>query len=492
MKSLQEYLDVLNTFMTGSDDLQPSRRISGVTNDSRKVKKNFLFVAIKGAASDGHNYIDKAIENGATAIVHTQDIASKTSGISYIKVNDAYAAYAFVCECFFDFPARSFDLAGITGTNGKTTTAYILKSMLEKSTFKCGLISTVEYSTGSDIIEGSRTTPEAWELQALFARMKNNSCRNVVMEVSSHGLDQSRTAAARFKAAIFTNLTGDHLDYHNDMENYFNAKKRLFTEFMHPEGKAIINIDDPYSKKLIAFLPPEKVITLGTTPYADCRISPKTATAAGTECGFFFRKKLIYFKSNLIGLHNMYNLASAFLAALSMGVPYEKAVDALSAEYHVPGRLEKYKSPAGAFFFVDYAHTDDALINVLSALKKLATKKIITVFGCGGDRDKTKRPRMGKAAARLSDHVIVTSDNPRTEDPLAIIRDISKGIPSGTPFEIIPDRAEAIKKAVTMAKKDDIVLLAGKGHENYQEINGQHYDFSDSAELQKAFKLLQG
>lgn len=488
MKTLQEYINCLKPFILESSAVKSSIKISGVTNDSRKVSPGFLFVAIKGAASDGHDFIGNAIDKGASVIVYSQDIKERRSGISYIKVSDSYAAYAFACECLFDFPARSFDLAGITGTNGKTTTAYILKAMLEKSIFKCGLISTVEYSTGGDIIEGSRTTPEAWELQALFAKMKSNSCRNVVMEVSSHGLDQHRTATARFKAAVFTNLTGDHLDYHKDMETYFNAKKRLFAELMHNDGKAIINIDDPYSKKLLELLPPEKVITLGTTPYSDCRISPSTASADGTACSISFRRKMIYFKSNLIGIHNMYNLTSAFLAALSLGVPEAKAVESLSAEYHVPGRLEKYKSPEGAFFFVDYAHTDDALTNVLNALKKLATQKIITVFGCGGDRDKTKRPRMGLAAAKLSNHLIVTSDNPRTEDPLAIIRDISKGIPSGTSFEIIPDRAEAIKKAVAMAKKDDLVLLAGKGHENYQEINGHHFDFSDSEELRKAFE----
>ena len=487
MKTLQEYIDCLKPFIVECSDTKTSRKISGVTNDSRKARPDSLFVAIKGAASDGHNFIDDAIGRGAAAVIHSQNIAAPRSGVSYIKVNDSYAAYAFACECLFDFPSRSFDLAGITGTNGKTTTAYILKSMLERSTFKCGLISTVEYSTGSDIIEGSRTTPEAWELQALFARMKNNSCRNVVMEVSSHGLDQSRTASARFKAAVFTNLTGDHLDYHRDMETYFNAKKRLFAEFMHIDGKAIINIDDPYSRRLLELLPAEKIMTLGTTPASDCRIYPRTASASGTDCGILFRGKMIYFKSNLIGMHNMYNLVSAFLAAIAMGVPEKKAEEALSAEYHVPGRLEKYKSPAGAFFFVDYAHTDDALRNVLNALKKLASQRIITVFGCGGDRDKTKRPRMGLAASKLSDHLIVTSDNPRTEDPLAIIRDISKGIPSGTSFEMIPDRAQAIKKAVETAKKDDIVLLAGKGHENYQEINGQHFDFSDSAELLKAF-----
>ncbi|OGV34722.1 MAG: UDP-N-acetylmuramoyl-L-alanyl-D-glutamate--2,6-diaminopimelate ligase [Lentisphaerae bacterium GWF2_45_14] len=488
MKTLQEYLDCLKPLVLEGSSLHLSQKISGVTNDSRKAEPGFLFIAIKGASSDGHNFIGNALTRGAVAVIHSKPLEKYSPCISYLRVNDSYTAYAFASECFFNFPARSFELAGITGTNGKTTTAYILKSMLEKSLFKCGFISTVAYSTGESYIEGSRTTPEAWELQKLFDGMRKNSCQKVVMEVSSHGLDQTRTASARFKAAVFTNLTGDHLDYHRDMENYFNAKKRLFTEFLHDNGKAVINIDDPYSQKIVQLLPPEKVISLGTSSSADCRIFLRSASAAGSDCEFLFREKTIHFRSNLIGIHNMYNLASAFLAAIAMGVPEQKAVDVLEAEHHVPGRLERYESPSGAFFFVDYAHTDDALHNVLSAMRALNPRKIITVFGCGGDRDKTKRPRMGLAAANYSDHLIVTSDNPRNEDPSSILNDIIKGIPPETSFEVIADRAEAIKKAVKMAQKNDVVLVAGKGHESYQEVKGKLFDFSDSAELLKAFK----
>lgn len=485
MNTLSEYIKNLGPLIL-DNSLKGNPVIEGVSNNSLRVKKNYLFIAIPGSKSDGHKFIDNAIKAGACAIIHSKDLQNHQTGISYIKVSNSYHAYAKAVENFFDFPAKSFRLTGITGTNGKTTTAFIIRQILNEHNHKCGLISTVQYSFGDTLVEADRTTPEPFELQELFAGMRKSSCTDVVMETSSHGLDQNRTGSAEFQVAAFTNLTGDHLDYHKTMDNYFDAKKILFTKHLAPTGKAVINIDDDYGKMLVNSLPQENVISFGFDEAADCRAKLILETPKETIFELAFTGRAFRMKTNLIGAHNISNISGAFCAASALGITPEQAEESIQGRLAVPGRLEKFIAPNGAVIFVDYAHTDDALFRVLIGLKKLNPRKIITVFGCGGDRDKTKRPRMGKTAASLSDFIIITTDNPRSEDPLAIIDEIKTGIPSGFPCEAQPDRALAIKAAIGQSSDGDIILIAGKGHENYQVFNDRTEHFDDREEVMKA------
>lgn len=485
MKHLNDYISNLGPLLV-SKSLSGNPPIEGVGNDSRKIRNNHIFIAIHGAKSDGHKFIDTAIKAGACAIIHSSDLEKYQDGISYINVTNSYHAYAKTVEVFFDFPARAFNLTGITGTNGKTTTAFIIRQILNEHKHKCGLISTVHYSFGDTLLEADRTTPEPYELQELFAGMKAGSCTDAVMETSSHGLDQNRTGSAEFQAAVFTNLTGDHLDYHKTMDNYFEAKKLLFTKHLAADGKAIINIDDDYGKILVLSIPKEKLITFGFDEKVDCHTKIISATPKITVFELSFQGKTFEIPTNLIGAYNISNIAGAFCASVSLGITPEQAVESLRKNLAVPGRLEKFISPDGAAIFVDYAHTDDALFRVLSSLRKLNPRRIITVFGCGGDRDKTKRPRMGKTAAALSDSIIITNDNPRTEDPLEIISEIKTAIPHDFPCDIQTDRSMAIQKAIAMASDGDIVLIAGKGHENYQIFSDRTEHFDDREEVLKA------
>ena len=492
MKPLSAYLAAISP-LSVSERTVSNPPISGVSNDSRKIRPASIFVAIRGAKQDGHEHIAAALKAGAAAIVYSAPaVDSQLGGLNHIRVSDAYHAYANLVECFFDRPAQSFRLTGITGTNGKTTTAFILRQMLAASASRCGLISTVLYSSGDAVREADRTTPEAHELQELFAEMRAAHCSDVVMEVSSHGLDQHRTANARFAAAVFSNLSGDHLDYHKTMEAYYQAKRRLFTESLTENGAAVINIEDPYGRRLASELP-EKLRLLSYGYAEDCavRISGLSQSPAGLE----FKLRLpsgseATVKSGLIGEHNAFNLAAAAGAAAGLGMPDDAIFSGLCQPLNVPGRLERIPAARNISVFVDYAHTDDALHRVLMSLRKLATKRIITVFGCGGDRDKTKRPRMALAAAELSDLSVITSDNPRSEDPLAIIAEIERGLPAGAAHLSIADRRTAIEAALAEAQDSDIVLIAGKGHETYQELKGVKNHFDDREEAAAAIKQL--
>jgi len=479
MKPINEYLDCLKPLITHVR-LSSELLVSGVTNDSRMVDRGSLFVAIKGAAADGHRFIETAIKKGASSIIYSSKIDAFVPGVDYIQVKDAYFAYALAMECFLRFPARELTLHGITGTKGKTTTAFVLEKIMSEGGRRCGLITTVKYADGRSVQEAARTTPEAGELQTLFRNMADNGCTDVIMEVSSHGLDQHRTGSARFKTAVFTNLTGDHLDYHLNMENYYQAKKLMFTEYLAEDGVMIVNTDDPYGERLLKECGAgRRNFSFGKKDSCACLIKDIQLSSLETIFSLRFEGKDFVLKTNLIGEHNVYNLTGAFLAAYASGIDPEKIVAAISGRINVPGRLQQFISKSGVSFFVDYAHTDDALVKVLTILKTIATGRIITVFGCGGDRDRTKRPRMGAAAAKYSDMVIVTSDNPRTEDPLRIIEEIKLGIPEGTLFVEQPDRRQAILLAAASANPGDIVLIAGKGHENYQEQNGIHTHFDD-------------
>ena len=453
--------------------------VSHVTCDSRQVKPGTLFCAIAGTVRNGHDYIKPAIMNGCSGIIHSQDLEVYEPGISYLKVKRQYLAYAMACELFFDCPAKEIRLHGITGTNGKTTTAFLLEHILTENNYKSGLIATVECRDGGKTTPSEHTTPDAWELQNLFRRIADNKCREAVMEVSSHGLDQFRPGSAKFHTAVFTNLTGEHLDYHKDMEKYFSAKKHLFSYYLDKAGTAVINTDDKYGNTLAAELKHKNIIRYGQSEDADCRITDLITRASGTDFKLIFKNNIYKITSPLIGEYNAYNVCAAFCAAVSSGIEEKAAAEILCSKVKVPGRIERFCDKRGVSYFVDYAHTDDALRNVLKNLRVIAPERIITVFGCGGNRDRSKRPRMAMAAAEYSDLLIITSDNPRKENPLDIINEIKTGIPENTDFEIEPDREKAIILASKYANKGDIVLIAGKGHETYQDINGQLFDFDD-------------
>jgi UDP-N-acetylmuramoyl-L-alanyl-D-glutamate--2,6-diaminopimelate ligase len=483
MKTISDYAEYLEKLIT--DELVPKSddKVDFITCDSRKVKPGTLFFAIEGSANDGHCYIEAAVKNGATGIVYGNVLKSYAPGISYLKVENQYLAYALACEYFFNCPANNLRLHGITGTNGKTTTAFLIEHIFSKHNSKCGLITTVECRNGSSVFPAEHTTPEAFELQKLFRQIADNNCKEAVMEVSSHGLDQFRPGSTGFHSAVFTNLTGDHLDYHKDMERYFQVKKHLFSHYLSVSGTAIINIDDNYGKRLADEFIHKNIITYGKDEKADCRIIDLVMTASGTNFAVKFKESIFQINSCLIGEYNAYNSCAAFCTALNSGIDGEAAAIYLSEKIQVPGRLERFEDKRGVNYFVDYAHTDDAIRNVLKNLKKIVQGKIITVFGCGGDRDRSKRPRMGKAASEYSDLLVITSDNPRSENPIDIIDEIVTGLDYKTAYKIEPDRGKAIRLASAMAGKGDFILVAGKGHECTQDINGQVIEFNDKQKI---------
>lgn len=464
-----------------------------ILRDSRKVLPGDIFVAIPGTLNDGHRYIDDAVKAGARVVIHQDPLPHYTSEVTYLMVTCSRQAYARCCREFFGCPDRDLPLFGVTGTNGKTTTVYLIEHLLRKSGRSCGLVSTVETRDGKIARPAECTTPDAGTLFPLLAEMRRNRLSAAAMELSSHALDQERVAGILFRVAIFTNLTGDHLDYHRDMEHYYLAKKRLFTELLSPEGAAIINVDDRYGRRLAGELDGAiKVISFGSVDAsADWRITNIILAENGVQFRLEGRKKAFDVASNLIGVHNIRNLAGAILAVREFGLTPEEIHRALTEEIRVPGRLERFDSQKGCAVYVDYAHTDDALRNVLDILRKLTQNRLIAVFGAGGDRDRQKRPRMGHAAAEKADLLILTSDNPRSEEPEEIIREIASGIPEDTAYEIEPDRMRAIRRALELATFGDTVLIAGKGHETYQEIKGVRHPFDDREAVRSMLSSLE-
>ena len=437
--------------------------ITGITCDSRQVKSGFAFICINGAKSDGHDYAEKALENGAAVIVAERDL-----GISnQIVVPDTHAAYADMCAKWFGNPADSLKLLGVTGTNGKTSVTYMMKKILEKAGYKVGLIGTIQNMIGDEIIAAHNTTPNAYELNSLFALMKAKGCSYVIMEVSSHALDQSRVYRLDFEAAMFTNLTQDHLDYHITMENYLAAKKKLFSMCK----TAIVNSDDPYSAELIKGLDC-KVVTYSLGDSSTYSAKGVNYRPASVDYEFVSDSEIGHIKVNTGGRFTVYNSLCTAACAVEIGIPLSTVASALSELQGVKGRAEVVTTGRDFTVIIDYAHTPDGLKNILSTFRECKKNRLIAVFGCGGDRDKTKRPIMGNIAAHFSDYAIVTSDNPRTENPSAIIKDILEGMKGAViPVKVIENRIEAIKFAVSIAQKDDIIVLAGKGHETYQILN---------------------
>ena len=453
----------------------PGRKIE---TDSRKVKKGDIFVAVSGVNVEGKNFIPGAVANGAEVVIYSGTLPEILPQVNYIEVSDSRQIVSYLYKAFYNSPDEKVKLYAVTGTNGKTTSAYLLNAVLQNCGEKCGLFSTVEYRTGKESFPATHTSPDAGQFFRLLNEMSANGLTACAMESSSHALAQHRLDAANIAGAIFTNLTGDHLDFHKTMENYFAAKVRLFTELLDNNGVAAINIDDPYGRKLS-----EKIdghtATFGVAPDASFHISDISLCASGTTFRLSHAGTVLDIAANLTGAYNIHNLTGVLTLLWATGFPPEVLEKSAALPFHIPGRLEKVPTLSPAQFYVDFAHTDDALRNVLSTARAFTAGKLWVVFGAGGDRDRTKRPRMGKAAAECADILVVTSDNPRSEVPEEIIADIVSGIPENTRFHVEVDRASALRYAVKNAAADDVVIVAGKGHENYQEIAGIKHPFSD-------------
>ena len=472
--------------VTGSLD----RNVESIAYDSRRVQRNGLFVALRGEKTDGHQFIDQAIERGASVIVTERE--EKQPRVTSLVVENTRTALADLAAVFYGFPATRLKMAAVTGTNGKTTTTFLIKHICEKAGLHCGLIGTVRYEIGERVLPATRTTPESLDLQELLTQIANAGCRAAAMEVSSHALAQERTRGLEWDVAVFTNLTQDHLDFHGTMENYFESKAKLFTELAQQKKKqkpvAIINIDDRYGGQLLGKIDKNiSVITFGMSARADFRASNYRTEFGGTSYQLDARGKSYLVRVPLIGRFNVANSLGALAAANALGLSLREAILSLGKSPQVPGRLEAVPAKRQFQVFVDYAHTPDALLNVLKTLRELEPARLIVVFGCGGDRDRQKRPLMAEAVDRNADLAIITSDNPRKEDPNAIIAEVEKGFRSDH-YEKIPDRAEAIKRAIELARPRDIVLIAGKGHENYQEFADHTVPFDDMQVARRALE----
>jgi UDP-N-acetylmuramoyl-L-alanyl-D-glutamate--2,6-diaminopimelate ligase len=457
------------------------REVESLAYDSRRVQSNTLFVTIRGEKSDGHQFVDQAIEQGASVIVADREISSPRA--TCLVVDDSRSALADLSAAFYGMPAHKLKMAAVTGTNGKTTTTFLIKHICGRAGMRCGLLGTVQYEIGDRILPAIRTTPEALDIQELLAQIVNAGGRAAAMEVSSHALAQERTRGIEWDVAVFTNLTQDHLDFHRTMEKYFEAKAKLFQDLTSQSKKkgatAVINIDDRYGEKLVSRLAGKiPVVTYGLGLHADFRASNYRTEFAGTSYQLDALGRSYLVRVPLIGRFNVANSMAALAAATVMGVSLRSAILSLARSPQVPGRLELVPAKRQFQIFVDYAHTDDALRNVLKTLRELKPRKLIVVFGCGGDRDRKKRPLMGRVADELADYAIITSDNPRKENPDAIISEVEKGFRS-THYERIVERAEAIRRAVAMAQPRDLVLIAGKGHEKYQEFADHTVPFDD-------------
>jgi UDP-N-acetylmuramoyl-L-alanyl-D-glutamate--2,6-diaminopimelate ligase len=454
------------------------------------VQRNTLFVALRGEKADGHAFIDQAIEKGATVIVAERE--AQQTPATWIQVENTRSALADLASTFYERPTRRLKMAAVTGTNGKTTTTFLIKHVCEKAGMRCGLIGTVRYEIADRVLPAVRTTPEALEVQELLAQMVDAGCKAAAMEVSSHALAQERTRGLEWDVAVFTNLTQDHLDFHGTMENYFESKLKLFTDLAKQQTKkkavAIVNIDDRYGKRLIERLEKDfPVITYGMGVSADFRASNYRPEFAGTSYQLDARGKSYLVRVPLIGRFNVANSLAAIAAANAMGISVRDAILSLAKSPQVPGRLEAVPAKRQFQVFVDYAHTPDALLNVLKTLRELSPRKLIVVFGCGGDRDRQKRPLMARAADENADFSIITSDNPRKEDPDAIIAEVEKGFRSDR-YEKITDRTKAITRAISLAQPRDIVLIAGKGHETYQEFADHTIPFDDIQVARRALE----
>ena len=454
--------------------------VTGVACDSRRVKPGTLFVAIPGSREDGSRYVEDALRRGASAIVAQSNIPVPRD-TSFIGVEDAHRALAEISCAFYGHPSSRIPVVGITGTNGKTTTSFMLRDILRAAGRRPGLIGTVEYEIGERRIPAGRTTPEAPEIQYMLDAMIHEDCGGAVMEVSSHALDQKRVWGVDFDVAVFTNLTQDHLDYHGTMDRYFAAKSLLFQGLgrMEKSATAVINIDDPWGQALAQMGGAYETITYGLHEAAMVQATEIECGPDGSAFELMSPWGATAIRLPVVGRYNVHNALAALAAGGAMAIPLDVMVPALQSFQPAPGRMEPVPHHGGFRVLIDYAHTPDALAHAVATLREVTEQRLIVVFGCGGDRDRGKRPRMAAAAAAEADHVIVTSDNPRSEDPAVIARDIEAGFPSGAHHETELDRETAIARALRMARPGDVVLIAGKGHETYQEFQRTIVPFDD-------------
>ena len=453
--------------------------VTGVACDSRIVKTGDLFVAVPGEHFDGVAFAADACARGAVAVV-AQGAPPAGFEAAWIQVDDARATMAVVAAAFFGDPSHELLVVGTTGTNGKTTTTYLIEAIFESARIPCGRVSSVSTRVGDDEQSAERTTPESPHLQALMRRMVDVGCGACVMEVSSHALDLRRADAIRFSAAVFTNLTRDHLDFHGDMSRYFAAKRQLF-DMLADTAPAVINVDDPHGRELAAAV--ARPVTYAIDAPADVRPERLDLSLSGMELDVRTPQGLLHIRSALLGRNNAYNVLAAAATGVALSLSFQAIEHGLGSVTRVPGRMEVV-STAGdeVSVIVDFAHTDDALKGLLETVRPLTRGRLVTVFGCGGDRDTTKRPLMGTVAGRLSDLVVLTSDNPRSEDPASIVKNIELGLTGGdTPWTTVLDREAAITRAVCDAQPGDLVVVAGKGHERYQVIGGHTLPFEDIA-----------
>ncbi len=484
---MKELKDILYKVSLTSTYGNMNVTIGGICFDSRKVERGFLFVAIKGTVSDGHTFISKAIDLGATVIVCERLPESITESVTFVTVKDTANALGIMASNFYDNPSRKLKLTGVTGTNGKTTTVTLLYQLFINLGYRTGLISTVENRIVEQVIASTHTTPDPLQLNHLLSMMADEGCQYVFMEVSSHAVDQERIAGLKFAGAIFTNITHDHLDYHKTFDNYIKAKKKFFDE-LPADSFALVNADDKRGMVMLQNTRAAKH-TFGLKKMTDFKARIITNSIEGLELDV--DGKSVWFK--MIGDFNAYNLLGVYATSVLLGQEPDEVLTQLSSLRGAPGRFEQVNPGSKVIAIVDYAHTPDALQNVLDTISQFrtGTEQVITVVGCGGNRDKTKRPLMASIACRLSDKVVLTSDNPRDEDPMEIIKDMQTGImPSEAKKTlVIADREEAIKTACMMAKEKDIVLVAGKGHETYQEIKGVKHPFDDREVVERMLKM---
>ena len=456
--------------------------ILGVCHDSRKASKGAIFVAIKGFESDGHNFMKAAYENGASVILSEREPDLK---VPYVLVKNSREALALLSANFYGQPSKALRLIGITGTNGKTTTSYLIKTILEKTTGKkVGLIGTNQNMIGDEIIETERTTPESADLQKLFSEMRDKGCTYVVMEVSSHSLSLGRVAGLHFEVGVFTNLTQDHLDFHGTMEEYKNAKAKLFDQ----SSIGIINMDDKAGESYLKTAPCKMFSYSANKNEADLVAKNIQLRADSVKFEAVIEGQIARMILNIPGMFSVYNALSAIGCLLNLGLELSDIASAIKEVKGVVGRTEVVKTGTDYTVMIDYAHTPDGVENILKAARGFSKGRVVALFGCGGDRDRTKRPKMGQIAQKLSDFVIVTSDNPRTENPTSIINDILTGMSdTKCPYVVIPDRREAIVYALENAKPNDTIILMGKGHETYQEINHVKFHLDEREEISQYF-----
>ncbi|RWR08193.1 UDP-N-acetylmuramoyl-L-alanyl-D-glutamate--2,6-diaminopimelate ligase [Siminovitchia fortis] len=462
--------------------------ITAIVNDHRKVEPGSMFICIKGHHADGHDFAKEAADMGAAAIISERALPLS---VPVIVVNDTKHAMAVLADAFYGHPTGKLRLVGITGTNGKTTTSFMIEEIFREAGFKAGLIGTISMKIGNRIIETKNTTPDTIVLQETFAEMVSEGVDAAVMEVSSHALVQGRVDGCDFDVAVFTNLSQDHLDYHKTMEEYKKAKGLLFTRLGNTYTKpkfAVINADDPAGKQYIADTSAH-VVTYGIDYRADFMAENIVMERNGTSFTLISPEGKNKVSLKLMGKFSVYNTLAAIAAAYVSNVPLETIIRTVESVQGVPGRFEGVDEGQDFSVIVDYAHTPDSLENVLKTIREFAGKRIFAVVGCGGDRDRTKRPLMAEAACKYATDPIFTSDNPRTEDPIAILKDMEKGV-EGKQYQVIPDRKEAITAAIHAAREGDVVLIAGKGHETYQIIGDKVFDFDDRLVASNAIKEL--